>query len=83
MNKTKQGLSAAAYAKSRGLSGSYVARLVRDGRIPTLPDGSIDAEQADRARHENVAPRINPGDWNRPVDLKDIEPRVDGWLTNG
>jgi len=78
MKKTKQGLSAHGYAKSRSLSGSYVCRLIRDGRIPTLPNGRIAPEVADEARARNVAPRVKPGDWNRPVDLKDVELRLLG-----
>ena len=76
MKKTKQGLSNAAYGKLRGLSGAYIGRLVKAGKIPTLPNGRIDPEVADEARARNVAPRVKPGDWNRPVNLEDIEQRI-------
>lgn len=41
-------LSARQYAQRIGVSGSYVSRLVRDGKLPTDADGRIDAEEADR-----------------------------------
>ena len=80
MGKTKQGLSAHGYAKRCGLSGSYVCRLVRDGRIPLMKNGRIDPTAADEARERNIAPRINPYDTT-PVDLADVERRPDAWLT--
>src|SRR5262245_24557565 len=40
-------LSARAYAKRIGVSGSYVSRLVRDGRLPADAKGMIDPAEAD------------------------------------
>lgn len=41
-------LSARQYAQRIGVSGSYVSRLVRDGKLPTDTEGRIDADEADR-----------------------------------
>lgn len=41
-------LSARQYAQRIGVSGSYVSRLVRDGKLPVDADGRIDADEADR-----------------------------------
>ena len=60
MSNKREGMSNAAYGKSRGLSGAYIGRLVRDGQIPTLADGSIDPEAADQARARNVRLRMVP-----------------------
>ena len=60
MSSKREGMSNAAYGKSRGLSGAYIGRLVRDGQIPTLPDGSIDPNSADEARARNVRLRMDP-----------------------
>ena len=43
------GLSQRAYARQRGVSQEAVRKHVKRGRIPLLPDGTIDAEQADAA----------------------------------
>jgi hypothetical protein len=43
------GLSQRAYARQRGVSQEAVRKQVKRGRIPLLPDGTIDAEQADAA----------------------------------
>jgi hypothetical protein len=42
-------LSARAYAKRIGVSGSYVSRLVREGKLPADGKGRIDPHEADRA----------------------------------
>jgi hypothetical protein len=41
-------LSARQYAKRIGVSGSYVSRLVRDGKLPVDRDGRLDPDEADR-----------------------------------
>jgi hypothetical protein len=41
-------LSARQYAQRIGVSGSYVSRLVRDGKLPADADGRIDSDEADR-----------------------------------
>jgi hypothetical protein len=41
-------VSARAYAKRIGVSGSYISRLVRDGKLPVDAQGMIDPEDADR-----------------------------------
>lgn len=41
------GLSQAQYAAQRGVSRQYVNKLVKQRKLPTLPDGSIDAVAAD------------------------------------
>lgn len=43
-----KGLSVRAYALRRGVSHTAVQKAVRTGRITRLPDGSVDAEAADR-----------------------------------
>jgi hypothetical protein len=60
-------LSARAYAKRIGVSGSDVSRLVRDGKLPVDAQGMIDPEDADRfleARREpaRTANRQLPSD---------------------
>lgn len=41
-------LSARQYAQRIGVSGSYVSRLVREGKLPVDAEGRIDPEEADR-----------------------------------
>jgi predicted acylesterase/phospholipase RssA len=41
-------LSARKYAQRIGISGSYVSRLVREGKLPIDADGRIDPDEADR-----------------------------------
>jgi len=48
------GLSQRAYARRRGVSQEAVRKQVKRGRIPQLPDGTIDAEQA-ASRARNVS----------------------------
>ena len=83
MAQEQQGVTQIQYARSRGISTRYVRTLTRKGIMVLMPNGKIDAEASDRMRQEYVAPRMNPGDWNRPVNLEDIERRLDNWLTRG
>ena len=41
-------LSARQYAQRIGVSGSYVSRLVREGKLPVDAEGRIDPDEADR-----------------------------------
>lgn len=41
-------ISARQYAQRIGVSGSYVSRLVRDGKLPVDANGRIDPDEADR-----------------------------------
>ena len=41
-------LSARRYAQRIGVSGSYISRLVRDGKLPTDEGGRVDPDEADR-----------------------------------
>ena len=41
------GLSIRAYARHRGVTDTAVHKAIRSGRIQALPDGTIDADQAD------------------------------------
>ena len=50
----KIGISLRAYAKHRDVSHSAVQKAIDTGRIQTLPDGSIDKNQADRDWEENT-----------------------------
>jgi hypothetical protein len=54
------GLSIRSYAKRRGCSHKAVQKALASGRIPRLPDGTIDPDAADRAWHETTAPRMRP-----------------------
>lgn len=48
-------VSANEYARHRGVSGEAVRKAIREGRIPTRPDGSIDPHTADRAWRDNTS----------------------------
>jgi hypothetical protein len=50
-------LSARAYARHRGVSHTAVQKALRAGRITALPDGTINAEVADR-------------DWNAATEVR-------------
>lgn len=50
----KMGVSIRAYAKHRGVVHGAVQKAIDSGRISTLPDGSIDIEQADREWQQNT-----------------------------
>ena len=54
MNKTRQGLSNREYAKHAGVSATYVQKMVAAGKIPCLPDGSLDPAACDLARSRNT-----------------------------
>ena len=58
MNNGRQGMTNAAYAKSRAISAQYIGRLVKNGTIPVLHDGSIDPAAADAARASRVRLRM-------------------------
>jgi hypothetical protein len=67
------GLSQRAYARQRGVSQEAVRKQVKRGRIPLLPDGTIDAELADAAwpRRGEAAPPA-PG----PTTVVAFDPRA-------
>ena len=48
-------LTAAEYARLRGLNRSTISRQIRSGQIPTH-EGLIDPTEADRARERNLDP---------------------------
>jgi hypothetical protein len=50
MAKKQQGISQREYAKLAGVRPSYVQRLVATGKLPVLPDGSLDSVACDAAR---------------------------------
>jgi hypothetical protein len=54
MLKKRQGLSRREYGRHAGISAAYVSALVADAKIPTLPDGSLDAASCDAARARNT-----------------------------
>jgi len=70
---SKLGISQRAYARRAGVSSAYVNKLVKHGKLPLLPDGSLDAAACDvaRAKHTNVAIGILRKRWqaakNRPM----------------
>lgn len=66
----KLGITAAAYARYRGVSQVAVHKAIKTGRITTLPDGSIDPDEADRQWEENSLPRKDSG--KRTEDYDDI-----------
>jgi hypothetical protein len=63
MNKRRQGFSNREYARHAGVSAPYVQKLVAAGKIPCLPDGSIDARVADAARAQRT--RVGKGQRRR------------------
>jgi hypothetical protein len=54
MAKKRRGLSRREYGRHAGISAAYVSALVADSKIPTLPDGSLDAVACDAARARNT-----------------------------
>ena len=54
MNKRKQGISQRKYAIHAGVGLSYIQKLLEQGKIPVLPDGSLDPEACDAARSRNT-----------------------------
>ena len=48
------------YARHRRISHTAVQKVIRQGRIRTTPDGSIDVEQADRDWERNTGPAAPP-----------------------
>ena len=83
MAKDQQGLTQVEYARTRGISTRYVRALTRKGVMVLMPNGKINAEASDLMREKCIAPRINRGDWNRPIDIGELERRLDNWLTRG
>ena len=49
-------MSVRAYARRRGVTHPAVLKAIRSGRIPRLPDGTIDPEVADRSWAESTDP---------------------------
>jgi hypothetical protein len=50
MPKGKQGLSLRGYAKHAGVALSYIQRLIKAGKVPSLPDGTLDLRVCDAFR---------------------------------
>jgi hypothetical protein len=75
-------LSARQYAQRIGVSGSYVSRLVREGKLPVDADGRIDPDEADRvlaatrepARRANRSPPPPPPKVGQPAALRPASP---------
>ncbi|WP_127476580.1 elements of external origin [Sulfurivermis fontis] len=75
------GLSIRAYARHRGVSHVAVKKAIDSGRITTLPDGTIDPDQADAQWTRNTeAPRA--GARTRPV-LGAVPPEAAGSVPVG
>jgi hypothetical protein len=64
------GVSQVEYARHIGKTRQYVNKLVKDGRIPLLPDGRIDPEAADAAWKAVADPsrRLGPAAPEPPDD---------------
>jgi phage terminase Nu1 subunit (DNA packaging protein) len=82
--RNKKLITAAAYAKLRGLNRSTVSRQIRSGAIPTSGGGLIDPVAADAARERNLDPKkvaehehrkSNP---STSVETDSAPPAVDG-----
>jgi hypothetical protein len=54
MNKRRQGMSRRQYGKHAGTSAAYVSKLIAKGKLPVLPDGSLNAAACDLARAANT-----------------------------
>jgi hypothetical protein len=52
--KTSKLITAAAYARLRGLAKSTISRQIRRGQIPVSAEGLLDPVAADRARERNL-----------------------------
>jgi hypothetical protein len=70
MNKRRQGLSRREYGRHAGISAAYVSKMVGDGKISLLPDGSIDARAADAQR----AQRTIVGRGQRRIQMRQGSP---------
>ena len=60
MSNEEQSVSRTQYARSRGVSPQYLGRLIKAGKVPVNPDGSINPRMADEARTTKIAPRVKP-----------------------
>jgi hypothetical protein len=65
MAKKQQGISQRAYAKLAGIRPSYVQRLVAEGKLPTLSDGSLDRQACDEARKRTTVVGKGQRRWSR------------------
>jgi hypothetical protein len=54
MKKAKLGISKRAYARRANVDHAYVMRLCKEGKLPVLPDGTLDPVACDRARAQNT-----------------------------
>src|ERR1700693_1820540 len=61
--RTRPRLSA--YAKLAGIRPSYVQRLVAEGKLPTLPDGSLNPLACDEARRRTTVVGKGQRRWAR------------------
>jgi hypothetical protein len=50
MRETKQGVSQRQYAKQAGCSAAYIQKLISQGKLPVLQDGTLDPDACDAAR---------------------------------
>jgi hypothetical protein len=54
MNKKQLGVSQRAYARIAGVRPSYIQKLVAEGKLPVLPDGTLDPAACEAARQRNT-----------------------------
>lgn len=71
-----QGLSQGQYAKHRGCSRPYISKLVKQGKIPTLPDRSIDPEAADEALRKIADPARTKAEKPQPRGKAKARPKA-------
>ncbi|PQO23087.1 hypothetical protein C2I36_09465 [Rhodobacteraceae bacterium WD3A24] len=62
-----QGMSQRQYARRAGISHTAVQKAVKDGRVVTFADGSIDAEASDARRAAYTDPSQQRGDQAAPT----------------
>jgi len=72
------GLSIRAYARYRGITDKAVRKAIQSGRIQTLPDGTIDATQADIDWHANTDPAKQRKPTNDPEAFRSVQETLRG-----
>jgi hypothetical protein len=70
-------LSVGEYARARKIHRSLVYRLIKQGRITTLPNGKLDPERADVERARSTRPRVSA----RPSPSRHDDGRTDPYRT--
>ena len=71
-NNKRQGLSIRQYAKHAGTSHVYISKLLAAGKIPCLPDGSLDPLACDEARARNTIVGRGQRRMGREVQSADL-----------